>query len=178
MKKLFTPSAADMAVIASLNFKHPSVWLATWFGSGLMRPAPGTWGSLAALPFGMIFLAYGSIGTLLAAIAIATYAGLWACRHFESMTGTHDHKMIVIDEVAGQWIALVPLLLFENQGINPPLVLIAFLLFRFFDILKPWPASYFDRNVSGAWGVMGDDLIAGFYAAIVMSGILFYAGSG
>ena len=72
----------------------------------------------------------------------------------------HDSKMIVIDEVAGQWIALLP------AALNPALILIAFILFRFFDILKPWPISFIDKKVPGALGVMGDDIIAGLFAAI------------
>lgn len=152
-----------------LNFKHPATWLATWGGSGLMRPAPGTWGSIAALPFGIALLFFGGMPALLAGLAVVLIVGLWACREIERMTGDHDASYIVIDEVAGIFIALIP------AGLSPLSVLAAFVLFRFFDILKPWPVSWLDRELPGAWGVMLDDVMAGIYAALVLIGA-HYAG--
>lgn len=151
---------------STLNFKSPSALLATWFGCGLMRPAPGTWGSLGALPFGIFFLVYGSSAVLtLAAIALF-FIGIWATGQILSGSGDDsDPQIVVIDEVVGQWIALIP------AALNPVSLLVALILFRAFDILKPWPVSYFDRKIPGAWGVMLDDVAAGILAALCLWGL-------
>lgn len=159
----------DPELIKKLDFKNPAVWLATWFGCGLMRPAPGTWGTLGALPIGLILLAFGGPLLLIPAIAAVTWVGIGAANKFESMTGTHDNSMIVIDEVAGMWIALL------TSTLSPLSIVAAFLLFRFFDILKPWPIGWLDRKLPGGVGVMADDLVAGIFAAICLFGIHYYA---
>lgn len=156
-------------LIKNLDFKDPSVWLATWFGCGLMRPAPGTWGTIGALPFGLLLMVAGGAPALLLGALIVTYVGLKVSARFEEMTGTHDNSAIVIDEVAGMWIALLP------AALVPLHVLIAFALFRFFDILKPWPVGWADKKLPGARGVMMDDILAGIYAALILGG-LRYAG--
>ncbi len=153
----------------------PHILLATWFGSGYLPKAPGTWGSVAAIPPGLVLLWLGGIPVLLGGIVVVTALGFWASRKFDEDHGTHDSKMIVIDEVAGQWIALIPVL--TAQGLSPLLTVLAFLLFRLFDITKPWPISYFDSQVKGPLGVMGDDVIAGLAALICLYGAL-YAGFG
>jgi phosphatidylglycerophosphatase A len=153
-----------------LSLKSPAILIATWFGSGFMRPAPGTWGSLAAIPVGAIIFGFGGIYALITATFIAYIAGVWAARIFDEKTGEHDSKMIVIDEVVGQWIALTPA--FVLMGLSSPLyILAAFVMFRFFDILKPWPCCFFDKSVQNAHGVMLDDVIAGLYAAVFVFGI-------
>lgn len=162
----------NLEILAKLDFKNPATWIATWFGCGLMRPAPGTWGTLGALPVGLILLALGGKITLLIGIIAIIPLGLWACDKFEKMTDTHDNSMIVIDEVAGLWITLLA------TTFNPISILLAFALFRFFDILKPFPVSWLDRNLPGAKGVMCDDLMAGVYAAICLWGINNYAFTG
>ena len=151
--------------IAKLDFKNPALWIATWFGCGLMRPAPGTWGTLGALPIGMILMVIGGHVGLLIGLVLVIPLGLWAAKKFEEMTGTHDSGMIVIDEVAGMWIALLAVV-----GQHNLYLLAAFALFRFFDILKPFPVGWLDRNLPGAAGVMADDIMAGIYAAAVMMG--------
>lgn len=153
-----------------LSFKSPAIILATWFGSGMMRPAPGTWGSLAAIPFGAVIFGFtGLIGLGVATILIY-FIGVWATKIFEAKTGEHDSKMVVIDEVVGQWIALMPVFWFF--GLSSPLyIALAFLLFRFFDIFKPWPCSFFDSHMKNAHGVMLDDVVAGLYAAIFIYGV-------
>ena len=150
-----------------LDFKHPATWLATWGGTGLMQPAPGTWGTLGALPFGIILMITGGIPALLIAIAIAFPLGLWASKHFERMVREKDSGMIVIDEVVGVWIAMIPAVL------TPHSIGIAFVLFRLFDIWKPWPISYLDKKIHGAMGVMLDDVLAGVFAAIVLIGLRY-----
>ena len=159
---------------------RPSRLIATFGGVGLIRPAPGTWGSAAALPLGWVLHGLGGFPLL----ALATFAvaalGWWAARAEEAATGSHDESAIVIDEVAGQWIALWPLSLGLNHaGVDPwlfpwPGWLGAFLAFRLFDIWKPGPIGWADRQ-PGATGVMLDDLIAGVAAAIVVAFAAFVA---
>ncbi len=159
----------DPDLIKKLDFKNPATWIATWFGCGLMRPAPGTWGTLGGMPIGLILLALGGKLSLLIGIVLIVALGVWSAAKFESMTGTHDNAMIVIDEVAGICITLLA------STLTPLSILLAFALFRAFDIVKPWPISWLDRNISGAWGVMIDDLAAGIAAAACLYGIHYYA---
>ncbi|PZO88142.1 MAG: phosphatidylglycerophosphatase A [Micavibrio aeruginosavorus] len=159
----------DAEIIKKLDFKNPATWTATWFGCGLMHPAPGTWGTLGALPIGLILAALGGKIALLAGIVVVFALGLWAAAQFEKMTGTHDSSMIVIDEVAGMWITLLA------STLSPLSIVMAFALFRFFDVLKPWPIGWLDKKVNGAWGVMLDDCAAGKLAALCLWGIHHYA---
>lgn len=172
--KLLSPE--DAAIFKKIDLRQPYVWLATWFGFGFFRPAPGTWGSVGSIPPALIVFSFAGIKGLTAGIFIITALGLWASKHFDHATGGHDNKMIVIDEAAGQWIALAPALYLI--GISPIPVLIAFILFRFFDILKPWPISWADKKLSGALSVMLDDILAGLAAAIIITGLILYAGLG
>jgi len=161
----------DDKALRLLDFKAPATWVATWGGCGLIRPAPGTWGTLGAMPFGVILLMLGGVPALLIASIIIFPIGLWASKKFEGMVNEKDSGMIVIDEVVGVWIALIPALL------TPLSIGLAFVLFRFFDILKPWPIAYFDKHFKGPFGVMIDDVIAGIFAAIILIG-LRYVGIG
>jgi phosphatidylglycerophosphatase A len=155
----------DPDLIAKLDFKNPATWVATWFGCGLMSPAPGTWGTLGGLPIGLIILALGGKAALVCAILFLIPIGFWAAKKFEEMTGVHDSSVIVIDEVVGIWITLLA------TTLAPLSIILAFALFRFFDILKPWPISWLDRNLKGPWGVMLDDIAAGKFAAFCLFGI-------
>lgn len=167
MLNKFKPSADDMKIIRKLDMHAPYTWLATWFGLGFLKPAPGTWGSLGALPFGLLLIHGAGLKALLAGIIIITALGVMVSKQFEMASGVHDSKMIVIDEVAGQWIALTPLVLFESvTGLG---IILAFLLFRFFDILKPWPIRAIDQKMQNAVGVMLDDIIAGLCAALLLT---------
>ncbi len=152
-------------LIARIDLKRPSTWVATWFGCGMLRPAPGTWGTLGAIPFGLALYVLGGWGLLLAATIAISLIGYWAADRYEKMTGEHDAGPVVIDEVAGMWI---PMML---AGTNILLLIAAFLLFRFFDILKPWPISWFDQR-PGAFGVMADDIVAGIAALACLWGIM------
>ncbi len=165
-------SPPDPELIKKLDFKNPAVWVATWCGCGLMRPAPGTWGTLGGLPIGLILLALGGKVALVFGITIVFPLGIWAANTFERMTQSHDNSMIVIDEVAGVWIALLA------STLSPVSIVLAFLLFRLFDILKPWPIRWLDQNIAGGLGVMVDDIAAGVLAAICLYGIHFYALAG
>lgn len=134
--------------------------LAIWFGAGLLRPAPGTWGSLAALPPAALIAWLLGWPGLLAGTLIILAVGLWASELYMRDTGRHDPKEVVIDEVAGQWLALLPVATYWE------LYPAAFLFFRFFDIAKPWPASWADRDLPGSLGVMTDDIFAGGYSLL------------
>ena len=138
--------------------------LATWFGSGLLPRAPGTWGSLAAIPPGLLLSWYCGPWFLLAGALAVFAAGIWAVARYAEERDLDDPGAVVIDEVAGQWIALIPALL------NPWLVALAFVAFRLFDILKPWPVGLLDRELKGGLGIMADDIAAGIYAAAVVWG--------
>lgn len=134
--------------------------LATWFGSGLMRPAPGTMGTLAAVPFGMYIQHVGGMMALCIAIAVVFAIGLYVSDYYEKKSGEHDASSIVIDEVVGIWIAAIP------AATEPFLWVMAFILFRIFDILKPWPVSMYDKRKTGAYNVMMDDVVAGILALL------------
>jgi phosphatidylglycerophosphatase A len=149
---------------------HPASLLATWFGAGLLPWAPGTWGSLAALPFAWAIAAVFGAGGLLAAAALIFLLGWWAAARIGRASRIKDHGAIVIDEVAGQWLTLVV------APLDPIAYLLGFLLFRLFDIAKPWPASWADRKLPGGFGVMADDVIAGLYAAIALCLLLRVGG--
>jgi phosphatidylglycerophosphatase A len=133
--------------------------LATWFGVGLLPKAPGTYASLAALPCAWLIHAYAGAGGLALAAAAVAATGCWATAIFVRDGGLADPPAVVVDEVVGQWLALLA---------APPVwwaYALAFALFRFFDIAKPWPVSWAERAFPGAWGVMLDDVVAGAYAA-------------
>ncbi len=165
-----TPSSGQVAKRPSLT--HMGVLFATWFGAGYLPKAPGTWGSLAALPFAWGIVTFGGTAALSVAVGIVFILGLWASEDFMARSGTHDPGAIVIDEVAGQWIVLLV------APLNPLAYALGFVLFRFFDVLKPWPISWADRTISGAWGVMVDDVLAGAAGAAVLFLILPYWGGG
>jgi len=158
-------------LLQKINFKKPESWIATWFGCGLMAKAPGTWGTLGALPVGALLMFWGGVPALLLGLALVVPLGWWATTRIEAMTGDHDGGYIVIDEVAGLWITLLA------AGLTPLSLLMAFILFRAFDIFKPWPCNWLDQKLSGAASVMLDDVMAGIYAAICLIG-LRYVGIG
>ena len=136
----------------------PRVLLATWFGAGLLRPAPGTMGTLAAMPFGYaLVVLWGQTGLAIGAL-ILLFIGTFAASYYGKKSGAVDDQSIVVDEAVGVWIAALP----ADKSIA--LWLLAALLFRFFDIWKPWPASLFDNRSSGGFDVMMDDVVAGIYA--------------
>jgi len=150
----------------SLN--TPAVLLATWFGAGYYPKAPGTWGSLAALPFAWIIVEFGGVYALAAAAVVVFIIGLWAATGFMEKAQTHDPGPVVIDEVVGQWIVLLA------APLDPGAYAVGFILFRIFDVLKPWPISWADRAIDGAFGVMVDDVLAGLAGLAVLIVVLTY----
>lgn len=149
-----------------LPFFHPAVLLATWGGSGLLRPASGTWGSLAALPFAWGLAWAGGVWLLAAATVAVTLIGIAVADHLEHASGDKDASAIVIDEVAGQWLTVLPLAALGLFGAWHYAA--GFALFRLFDVLKPWPVSWADRQLPGGLGVVLDDVLAGLYAALAL----------
>lgn len=150
---------------------------ATVLGIGYLRPAPGTWGSLAALPLIWGLHACGGFPLLAAATLAVFPLGLWATAVMTRGQGDHDPSEIVIDEVAGQMITLLPLSYAAWAHDIPVLALwpgwvAGFVLFRLFDIAKPGPVGWADRR-GDAMGVMLDDVIAGAFAAV---GVMVLAG--
>lgn len=146
--------------------------ITVFFGAGLIRPAPGTWGSLAAVGAAWIVHTSGGPGALALGVVLAFVLGWWATAVETRGKDDHDPSEIVIDEVAGQWIALLPVSVGAMHSGAAfftlwPGVLVAFVAFRFFDILKPGPVGKADRR-GDALGVMLDDVIAGVFAAIIV----------
>ncbi len=152
---------------ARLGFWHPASLLATWFGLGLLPYAPGTWGSVAAIPFAYALVVALGKPALLAAAAALFLAGWWAASVYSAALGVKDPRQIVVDEVVGQWLVLLA------APLDPVFYFAAFALFRFFDIVKPWPANRFDREMSGGLGVMLDDVAAAFYGYAVLMGAVW-----
>ncbi len=143
--------------------------IATVLFVGHLRPAPGTWGSLAALPLAFALMTLGGPWALVAGTVAVAAVGLWATGAEVARTGVSDPAEIVIDEVAGMWLALWPVAFGARMaGVEPaalwPGWIAAFVLFRLFDILKPGPVGWADR-MGTPLGVMLDDLIAGGFAA-------------
>jgi phosphatidylglycerophosphatase A len=139
----------------------------SWFGCGLSPKAPGTVASLGAIPLGAaIHWAFGPVSLVVCALVLF-FAG-WGvtAAHLNGQSHDADPQWIVIDEVVGQWLALAAV------PFTPAGYALAFVLFRLFDIVKPWPVSWADQKIGGALGIMLDDFLAGLYAAVVASLIL------
>ncbi len=145
------------------------LFLASWGYTGYAPVASGTVGTFAAIPFFWLFARIPSPALAVAACAVAIAAACWIAGAAETRLGEHDSGIIVIDEVVGYLAATLLL---------PPtwtVTILAFFLFRAFDVWKPYPASYFDSHVSGGAGVVLDDVVAGLYANLVIRGIMFLA---
>lgn len=158
-----------------LNMRNPCHLLATGFGSGLSPKAPGTMGSLAAIPCWFL-LTQLPLWLYIVALLISIIGGISLCQRTSDDMQTHDHGSIVWDEFVGMWITLmvVPASLVTGSGTQWLWVIAGFLLFRLFDIWKPWPIRWFDRHVTGGWGIMVDDIVAGIFAAIVLAVVGHY----
>lgn len=155
----------------------PEHLLAFGFGAGLSPVAPGTVGTLVGV---LLFLPLSLLDLQLYAIATALLFvfGCWVCGESARLLGVHDYGGIVFDEIVGYLIATAPLLAFpqlSRLGYAAAMVL-AFALFRLFDILKPWPIRALDRGVHGGVGIMLDDALAGAFAAVPLWALLHYVG--
>ena len=144
------------------------------FGVGYLPLIPGTFGSLVSVGLFLVFTQIAGGTSLFALVLIftliVTFAGIWAASRTEELAGRKDPGKVVVDEVAGQMLALLPLTLFNFQSLTRG-VIVSFILFRLFDIFKPYPAGRFER-LKGGYGIMCDDLVAGAYAAVITSTII------
>jgi phosphatidylglycerophosphatase A len=148
------PNKPDLKLL----FSHPAHFFSLGFGSGLSPFAPGTAGSLLAIPLFLPLAYFLPLWPLLAVVGLSFVLGIWFCDVTGKALGVSDHGGIVWDEIVAMWLIL---------AFTPPTWLwfgIAFLLFRLFDIWKPFPIRYFDQHVKGGFGVMLDDLLAAGYA--------------
>ncbi|UXI00676.1 phosphatidylglycerophosphatase A [Photobacterium sp. TY1-4] len=143
-----------------INLKNPWHLLATGFGSGLSPVIPGTMGTLAAVPF-YLLMAELPFTLYLLLILVASLVGITICQKTSDDMGVHDHGSIVWDEFVGFWITMAVAPVVSWQWL-----LAGFMLFRFFDMVKPWPISWLDKHVHGGLGIMADDLLAGVMAMI------------
>ena len=142
---------------------------AVGFGSGLASKASGTFGTLAAVPL-YYLLSFLSLETYVIVLIITSLLGFWFCHVTSRDMGVHDHKAIVWDEFVGYWITMVAVPFSWQWAI------VGFILFRFFDILKPWPISWLDKKVEGGFGIMIDDIVAGIFAAIALQVLIHFYG--
>lgn len=146
-------------------WRRPTLLLAFGFGSGLSPRAPGTAGSLVALPL-YVLLAPLPLTLYAVLLAVLFLAGVWVTAQAETALAIHDHPGIVWDEIVGQLVALT------LAPVSIVALLLGFALFRLFDIWKPFPIRWLNNHVLGGWGIMLDDLAAGIAAALCLHGIL------
>lgn len=147
---------------AAFLFSHPAHFIALGLGSGLAKRAPGTWGTLAALPL-YALLNLGLAPQWIAMLCIPVFIlGAWAAGKTCADLGVEDYGGVVVDEIVAMWLVL---------AVAPATFwgwFSAFVLFRVFDIAKPWPIAWLDARVPGGFGVMLDDLFAAFYSVLVL----------
>jgi len=143
---------------------RPAWLIATWFGCGWMPKAPGTMGSLGAIPL-YLLVAQGGRGAVAAAAVAVTAVGIWASSVVARDLGAHDPQIVVVDEVAGILVTMIPMAVVSWRA-----VLLGFVLFRLFDMTKPWPVRRFEK-LPGGWGIVMDDVAAGVLGAVVMAGL-------
>jgi len=150
------------------NLRNPIHLLAFGLGSGCAPKAPGTFGTLAAIPFWWLFLQDVPLIPYLCVLIAGFAFGVYLCEQTSKDLGVHDHGGIVWDEWIGLWITYLAL----PAGIE--WIIIGFALFRFFDILKPWPIKWLDEKVHGGFGIMIDDVLAGIFALGCVQGIFWF----
>ena len=152
----------DRPTLRKVVLGSPSGFLAFGFGSGLSPLAPGTMGTLVSIPFVFVLKSLGPEAFWIA-LVLLFLVGIRLCEHVSQKLGVHDHGGIVWDEMVGYWLAtaFVPL--------QWPWLLAAFVLFRLFDILKPWPIRQIDKGVSGGFGIMIDDVVAAVFTMIILA---------
>lgn len=153
--------------IPASYLKNPVHFLALGFGSGLMPKAPGTFGTLAAIP---IYVAVSSLNVwwYVSVVTLLSIVGIAICDYTSKQLRVHDHPGIVFDEIVGYLVTMMalPFGLWWMLG--------GFIAFRFFDIIKPWPISWLDKHVHGGLGIMLDDLLAGAMASFILQIIYWY----
>jgi len=159
--------AGNVRRLTVKDLAEPRRFLALGLGSGLAPVAPGTFGTLAAIPL-YLLLQPLSLEYYLAALVLSFLLGIWLCDVTARQLGVHDHPGIVWDEFVGYWITML---------LAPPgwlWISVGFTLFRLFDIFKPWPIRWIDKRVGGGFGIMLDDVLAGVYGMIVLQLMAYY----
>lgn len=161
--------------LSLISLKNPWHLLATGFGSGLSPIIPGTMGTLAAIPF-YLLLVQLPLPLYLVVVAAACVVGVKICQVTSDDMRVHDHGSIVWDEFAGFWITMLVVPLFNLSVTDWKWLLTGFVLFRFFDMVKPWPIGWLDKQVHGGLGIMLDDIVAGVMAGFALYAVGKYAG--
>lgn len=157
-----------MAQQNQINWSNPLHLLAIGLGSGAAPKAPGTFGTIAAIPLYLLISQLSHWHYLMLVLIMAGF-GVWLCHTVAHDLGVHDHPGIVWDE----WVGFLITMWLAPVGMG--WLLLGFILFRFFDIVKPWPINLLDRNVQGGWGIMLDDIVAGIYAfALIQLAVYVY----
>lgn len=155
-------------------------WLGVGLGSGLPKRAAGTWGTLGGLLVALPMFLLG-FWWFLSITIMGCLIGSYICGKTSQLMGIDDDPHIVFDEWVGMWIALLPMVFFGDgyfplsiDGLWAGLLCLSFILFRFFDIIKPFPIGWADKKVSGGFGIMLDDILAGIMSAVMMSGLYLF----
>jgi phosphatidylglycerophosphatase A len=158
-----------MNKVPSSSFKHPIHFLAIGLGSGAAPKAPGTFGTVMAV------LLYWPLSQLplfsyCAVVLVAAIVGVYICGKTSKDWQVHDHGGIVWDEFVGYWITMIAI------PVTWYWALLGFVLFRIFDIWKPWPISWLDKKVHGGLGIMIDDVVAGVFSWVILFGVVYFVG--
>lgn len=149
------------------ELKDPVVLIGLGFGSGLAPKAPGTAGTLLAVPL-YLSIQYLPLSVYAAITLAITVVGIWICSYSANKLGVHDHPAIVIDEIAGFLITMFAV------PAGWEWLVAGFVLFRLFDALKPWPISWMDKSIGGGLGIMLDDVAAGIASAVLIHGYIHF----
>ena len=147
------------------NLKKSYDFIASLGGIGLIPIAPGTFGSIFAW---LVFVIMSHFVDMLICTICIVFIAIWVCEKASANLIQKDHKSIVIDELAGMWVALVPVIYFASDQLERIIYAsLALVFFRVFDILKPFPISYFDKKYKNGFGIVLDDIIAGIFSGIL-----------
>lgn len=161
--------------ISRISLANPWHLLATGFGSGLSPIVPGTIGTLASIPF-YLLLVQLPLWMYIGVVIVASIIGIKICQVTSDDMKVHDHGSIVWDEFAGFWITMLVVPWFNIAVFDWKWIVTGFVLFRFFDMVKPWPIGWLDKRVHGGVGIMVDDLVAGVMAAVSLGLVGYWAG--
>jgi phosphatidylglycerophosphatase A len=160
-----TSSPSNNVCLKSV-FHHPLHFISFGFGSGLLPKMPGTWGTVVAIPIYLFIASYPLWLYALITLLLICFA-VYACDVTARDIGVHDHPGIVLDEIVGYLLTMIAI------PAEWEWIVLGFIIFRVFDIWKPWPIRWIDRHVKGGFGIVVDDLLAGVYAWIVLQALLF-----
>ena len=162
MNTLLKPAYGNTQLTARQILRDPLLFLAFGFGSGLSRYMPGTMGTIAAIPLYLLLMATDNVIVYAVATIAVMVSGIWICQYAADKLAVHDFGGIVWDEVAGLLITLL------GFSFSWPTLIAGFVLFRLFDIVKPWPIGFVDKRIHGGLGIMLDDVLAALLANLVL----------